>query len=280
MISIRTAALAMTAFLLLAPVDALASGQLMVHPTRVIFEGRTRTGEVEVLNNGAESATYRISLIRERMTDSGEFVLVDKPLPGENFADELIRFSPRQVTLPAGGSQLVRLQLRKPADLPAGEYRSHLMLQALPAPATIRRADAAQNGTEGLNVALNAIVSLSIPVIVRQGETTATVSLATLHVKRGRVTSDPPAVVFEIHRQGNRSLYGDIAVSFTQHGKELIVGRANGVAVYVPNLLRVMELPLQLPANQNLLNGRLRVSFSDRPDAGGKLLAEAALDLP
>lgn len=208
--------------------------------------------------------------------------MVDQPLPGENFANDLVRFSPRQVTLPPGGAQIVRLQLRKPADLAPGEYRSHLVFQALPrAQPAGAGGRAPTTASDGIDIELTAIVSLSIPVIVRQGETSATIALTNVSVKASPVAGDPPFLSFDLLREGNRSVYGDVVVSFTRRGgKELVVGRANGVAVYVPNGLRRAQVPLQLPPNQKLANGRLQVSFVERPESGGKVLADAKLDLP
>ncbi len=83
-------------WLLLAPP---AMADLMLHPTRVVFEKNQRAAQVELINNGTERATYRISLMNRRMTETGELVPVTEPLPGEQFADAMLVFSPRQVTL-------------------------------------------------------------------------------------------------------------------------------------------------------------------------------------
>ena len=258
---------------------ALAAGHLMIYPSRVVFEGRTRTAQLDLINNG-EACTYRISMNRERMTDTGQFVAVTTPLPGENFADEMIRFSPRQVTLPAGGAQAVRLQLRKSASLATGEYRVHLFFQALPPPRSIVATNPKPADPDSMGIALIPIVSISIPLIVREGNTSATLRLSNLRVSP-QTTTGPAALSFELHRDGNRSVYGDVIAYFTpSRGSELVIGRANGVAVYVPNQLRTAQLPIQMPAGQKLADGRLRVSFLDKPDAGGKVLAEAKLDLP
>jgi hypothetical protein len=39
-------------------------------------------------------------------------------------------------------------------------------------------------------------------------------------------------------------------------------------------------LELQPPSGLVLARGNLRLSYRERPEAGGKLLAEAAIDLP
>jgi P pilus assembly chaperone PapD len=281
MTSLRTILYLTTATLILAAVDSRAEGHLMVHPTRVIFEDRKRTAEVEVVNNGSDETTYRISLVRERMNDRGEFSFVDQLQQGENFADEMIHFSPRQVTLPPGAGQTVRLQVRKPADLADGEYRAHLMFQALPASKAFSAGDPAEATGAAIKIVLTPIVSISIPMIVRQGKTSATLTLADVKVKHPAAAGHSLAISFDIHRGGNRSVYGDLTVSFTPRGgRGLVVGRANGVAVYVPNSVRIIELPLQLPSFQALSGGTMLVSFSEQPDVGGKELARAILDLP
>ncbi|MEK9951769.1 MAG: molecular chaperone, partial [Curvibacter sp.] len=95
-------------------------------PTRIVLAKNPRAAPVELMNTGSEPETYRINLVNRRMGENGEFIAIETPGPGEQFADPLLRYSPRQVTIPPGGSQTVRILLRKPADLPAGEYRSHL----------------------------------------------------------------------------------------------------------------------------------------------------------
>src|SRR5688572_28815630 len=47
-------------------------GDLMVSPTRVVLEGRKRNAELTLINTGSQRATYRISFIQMRMTDTGE----------------------------------------------------------------------------------------------------------------------------------------------------------------------------------------------------------------
>jgi P pilus assembly chaperone PapD len=278
MVTRRTIAPVFAALSLLTSLETSASGHLMLHPTRVVFEGKTRTAEVDLINNGSEEATFRIYLVNERMTDHGEFVVVETPQAGEHFADELVRFSPRQVTLAPGGGQLVRLQLRKPANLPAGEYRTHLMFKALP-PSQAQQSNTPDAVEHGFRTEVTAVVSISIPIIVRQDETSAALSFAAVKLVPSK--NETAVLSFTLQRQGSRSVYGDIVVSFTPRGgAELIVGRANGVAVYVPNEARMAEIPLQLSPNQRLANGRIHVSFLDRPESGGKLLAESTLDLP
>ena len=82
-------------------------------------------------------------------------------------------------------------------------------------------------------------------------------------------------------RSGEFSVYGNFAVIYDMpSGDQLEVGRANGVAVYTNLDSRTFRLPLRLPDGIVLNGGRLRVTYSARPDAGGAVLAEAELAVP
>jgi P pilus assembly chaperone PapD len=265
-------------FLLLA-VPAMAD--LMVYPTRVVFEKNQRAAQLELINNGQESATYRISIVNRRMNEIGEFSPVDTPLAGELFAEELLRYSPRQVVLAPGAGQTIRISLRKPAGLPEGEYRSHLQFDRVPPAggASSMGPASAQPGEVG--VQLRALIGVSIPLIVRHGETKADLALTGLQLLKPAIAGQPPLAAAVLNRSGNRSIYGDLGASFTPRGgapQEL--GKAAGVAVYTPNPLRRVKLELRPPAGLVLAGGTLRLSFRERPEAGGKLLAEAAIELP
>lgn len=248
-----------------------AAANLMLHPTRIVFDKNQRAAQVELVNNGSSTLTYRISLVNRRMNETGEFSEANPPLPGEQFADEMLRHSPRQVVLAPGAAQTVRVQLRKPAELASGEYRSHLLFtqigDALPEPGA--------GASDGLEIKLTALLGASIPVIVRHGPTAATATLANLSLERAHA-GEPPVLAFEIQRQGNRSLYGDLVVMFTPDGgAEQTLARANGVAVYTPNPRRRVRIALP-PASAS---GMLRVVLQERADDGGKPLAEARLPL-
>jgi P pilus assembly chaperone PapD len=261
-------------WLLIAPP---AMADLMLHPTRLVFEKNGRAAQVELINNGSESATYRINLVNRRMTENGDFESITEPGPGEQFADGMLVYSPRQVTLAPGTTQTVRVMVRRPASLAAGEYRSHLHFEKLPEPGAA--ASVESQGQQGIGITLNVLVGASIPVIVRDGETGASVVLSDLALQRG--ADGRPVLALRMERSGNRSVYGDVVVSFTPAGgAEVEVARVGGLAVYTPNPMRRAALALSPPDGKPLAHGTLRVSYRERLEAGGKLLAQAALALP
>lgn len=138
-------------------------GELSVWPTRLLFDGRTRSLEIQVRNTGPKDATYRITCQHLQMNEDGSLA-ESGAFPAS--AVPLLRFSPRQVLLPAGEAQVVRLQLRKPAELAAGEYRTHLLFRAVPPAEATVPPPAPQRGVRML---LTPIPGLAIPVEVRHG---------------------------------------------------------------------------------------------------------------
>jgi hypothetical protein len=256
-----------------------AAADLMLHPTRLVFEKNQRAAQLDLINNGQETATYRIHLANRRMSETGEFSGVDTPAPNEQFADGMLRYSPRQVTLAPGTAQTVRIMLRKPAGLAPGEYRSHLMFERVAeARAQTSIEERSRDPESTLEIRLTPLIGVSIPLIVRHGQTSAVATIS--NVELLHPTNGQPAIVaFELRRSGNRSVYGDLTVTFTPgNGAEQRIASAGGVAVYTPNPLR--RIKMQFQSGVAPAHGTLRVVYRGRPEEGGKVLAEAVIQIP
>lgn len=263
----------------LSPSPALAD--LMLYPTRVVIEGGKRSAQVEIVNRGLEPETYRISIVNRRMSDNGEILPADTAQPGEHFADAMLRYTPRQVTLQSGASQTVRIMVRKPADLAPGEYRSHLQFDRIGSSTGAADLEAAAKAAPNeLSIVLKALIGASIPVIVRHGETSASVTLHALKVEPAKNDAETE-LSFAFRREGNRSVYGDIIATYDAPGRQPIeIAKVTGIAVYVPNTERKARLPLKLPKGTILRGGEIRLRYSERPEAGGAVIAEAVLPIP
>jgi len=275
--SLNVAAALASALALAATANAQSGPRdLLVTPTRIVFEGRLRAAEVTLVNTGSATATYRISFVNLRMNEAGGTREIETAgaEPGELFADSLIRYSPRQVTLEPKMVQTVRLQVRLPADLPAGEYRSHLLFRAVPAAALPAKSS---DLSKGFSVELTPIYGISIPVIVRHGETSAAATLSALDLVPPAEAGAPPTLHFRIGRTGNRSVYGNFTATFVPAGGQpSVVGIVKGVALYTPNSVRSAELVLRMPPGVSLENGRLHLAYT-KQEKGNETLAEADL---
>lgn len=247
---------------------ALAAGDLLVAPTRVILDG-SRGTEVVLNNIGNTPATYRISLEIKRMTADGRLdeIAEENVTTAERAALDMIVFSPRRVTLPPNQPQVVRVGVRLPEGTPPGEYRAHMLFRAVPdaAPATAEPKPV----SEGVSIALTPIYGITIPVIVRVGDLGAEASIGEAWVSE---TQDGPAFNFDLSRTGNRSVYGDIEVTRPGLAEPLLVAR--GIAVYPEVGARKVSLrvPGELAAK---LKGPVQIRYTEDREIGGGTIDEA-----
>lgn len=259
--------------------SAYAAASLAIAPTRVVFEGRTRTASVSLINRGTEPATFRIEFEEKQMTEDGQIKEIKSPEKGGMYSSNMVRYSPRQIILPPGQAQVVRLLLRKPPNLKQGEYRSHLQFREVPADSGQSIKGAVTNN-KGLNINIIPIVAISIPVIVRHGKLEASTSLKDLKFTPVKDNPQSGQLDMVIHRTGNSSVYGNFVVNLDQgKGEDIIVAKINGIAVYTPNATRRFSIKLQAPDGVKLDHGTLKVKYSVPPDSGDRLLAESSLKL-
>jgi len=254
---------ALAASLLLSGISSklYAAGNIMVTPTRIVFEQRDRSAQVTLVNQSDKASNFRISFVRQNMTENGEFVAVGEGEPGM-FSDSMIRFSPRQINLPPGQSQVIRLALRRPADLADGEYRSHMLFQALPESSSSNVEEITQPKPEGITIELVPIIGVSIPVIVRQGNLSSSVSLSNAEIVYSDQSAGKADILVNINRQGNRSAYGDLRVTYAPEGAApLVLAQANSVAVYANMSTRRFRMPLNLPTGFNLQKAAVNLVF-------------------
>lgn len=259
--------------------NALAGvGDLMVAPTRIIFEERDRSAQVNLINRGTEAATYRIEFVQMRMEEDGQLIEITEANENEKFANEIIRYSPRQIVLEPNIGQTIRLMLRKPKDLPAGEYRSHLLFYALPSEGVgddIERRQATDK--EGFSVAITAVFRISIPVIVRHGDLNAHFEISHLEL----LAEEEPKINLRFDRQGNRSVYGDLDILFTPNGETEphLLRHMKDFVLYTSNDTRTLDTELHIPDGLSLHNGILEAVFTGRDDGMESILARRQLIL-
>jgi P pilus assembly chaperone PapD len=252
---------------------AQAAGDLLVAPTRIVLDG-PRGAEVVLNNVGTEPATYRISLELKRMRADGslEEIEPENATPQERATLDMLFYSPRRVTLPPNQPQTIRIGVRAPAGLADGEYRAHLLFRAVPDAAPVVAADAGP--ASGVSIALTPIYGVAIPVIVRHGTLSATAAIANPRLENDG-TND--ILAFDLSRQGNRSVYGEVIVMRQGVATPVVVAR--GVAIYPERDSRTVALPIT-PEQAALLRGAITVRYVEDRDLGSRLIAETSTVLP
>lgn len=259
----------------LRPFPVRAQGDLLITPSRVVFEGATSSEVLNLANTGVDTVRYLISFIQYKMTTDGSFEEITVPETGQYFADDHIRYFPRNVVLAPKESQVVKIQLIKTKQLNPGEYRSHLYFRSVPEQKPLGE-DEIITDTSTISVRLTPVFGITIPVIIRVGESTAKTAISDLSLSKA---NNKAILTVTLNRSGNMSVYGNISVDYiSPEGKISQVGLIKGVAVYTPNTIRKISLTLNLPGDNTLdEKGKLRVVYTSASDL--KMITLAELDV-
>jgi P pilus assembly chaperone PapD len=246
---------------------AHAAGDLLVAPTRVILD--SRRGTQVILNNvGDEEATYRISLVLRRMNDDGRLTEVEDINANDKEKSVLstIRYAPKRVTLPPNQPQSIRIGVQGTETLADGEYRAHLLFQSIPKPR-----DVTKDGTPGneIKIQLIPIYGISIPIIVRKGTLKATAAIANARIGS---SVEGPALMFELQRSGDKSVFGEVRVTKPGEREPVIVAKA--IAVYPEVGSRKVILDLDPAELAKLKGSEAVISYYESSEVGGGLITQ------
>ena len=257
--------------------NSFAQGDLIISPSRVVFDGKKQTEELNLVNNGKDTAIYTISFVQKVMKEDGSFENIEKPDSGQKFADSYLRVFPRTIKLAPGEPQVIKIQYDRRKDMMAGEYRSHLYFRAEKNNTPIGLDKAAVDPTK-LIVQLEPVYGITIPVIIRSGIVTATSTIS--NVKMLNLQDTIQNLHFIINRVGNASLFGDIEIEFTPKlGKPYSVGEMNGVGVYTNINKRIMVVKLNNKSGKKLQNGKLKVQYISRKDNKQVILSQSEIEI-
>jgi fimbrial chaperone protein len=212
------------------------SANLLVSPTRVMFDEKDRTKDIVLINTTTQERSYRIEWAEKGVNTAGKYTDI---LEGQvdSAASEFIRYSPRQVTLLSGERQVVKLMLRRTRNMQQPEYRSHILFTALP----LRETEDDSN-QEGMRIKLNVLTSYSLPVMIRTITPDISVKIDKIELKKGK--NAQPVIQVELSKVGSSSASGNINVYFREDGQseEKKVGILNGVNIFHESSMRLAEL--------------------------------------
>lgn len=261
---------------LFAVTSMYGQGNLLVSPKRLVFDGNKKNLEINLANTGTDTSRYLVSIMEIRMKEDGSFEEIKEPDAGQNFSSKYLRFFPRSVSLGPNEAQTIKVQLVKADKLAPGEYRSHIYFRAIPKEKPLGE-NAEQTKDSSIVVKLTPVFGITIPAIIRVGESNTKVNFtdAAFNI----VGDTIPRINMSINRTGNMSTYGNILVDLVaNNGTTTQVGSANGVAVYTPNTLRRFAFDLDKSKKINYHSGKLHVTYQSESADNPVKLAE--YDIP
>lgn len=237
-----------------------------------MVDEENRSATMTLRNTSTGPRTYRLSWEDKRATEAGNYIEVAE---GEDWpsAQELIRFSPRQITVGPGENQTVRFSFRPPSDLPSGEYRSHLLLKVIP---DISEPSSTLEGTgPGENVGIQVFMQLSfsIPIVARYNTDAPTVSIG--DVKAVPVESgNGLGLELSFNREGNASSFGNITVEMQRDSESKVeqIGKFEELSIFREINKRKVTIPLR---DKSIPKGAVvRIAYVGANEYKGTLWAE------
>lgn len=252
--------LCLALLLVTAAFSTLEAQGVLVAPTSIFIEGRSRSATVLLVNPNDEPAEVELSVTYGyTVTDSaGNFSLwtTEAPDTTEPSAAGWIRIFPRRVAIEPRAQQLVRLLVTPPAGIPDGEYWARLVVLARGGKLAVEAATDSGSVSVGLAVEVRTI----LPVLYRSGQVTTGAAIQALQAQR---SGDSLAVRARLGRNGEAAALGSFrAILLDSAGTER--GRADlPVSVYAPIEPRLV-IPLDsVPAGRYAV----RTEFvAERPD--------------
>lgn len=209
-------------------INQVAQANLMITPNRINFDARDRVQDVILINSGNVARTYRLSWRENIAVPEGGYKEITLDDPNVDALSPFVRFSPRQVTLQPGERQVVKLQLRKRANMDASEYRSHLLFTALPPEQ--ETSNQAPQPQDGMSFKLDLLMNYTIPVLYHPNAGKVMVNADFQEIKRRKDTSAD--FVFKLSRAGDVSSYGRLEMYANINGETKRIGLANNVSVF------------------------------------------------
>lgn len=176
------------------------------------------------------------------------------------------------MALAPGESQSIRLQLTRTSEMQEGEYRSHIYFRSVLSDTPLERKSEPAKDTTVISISLKAVFGISVACIIRKGENNTTALISNVLFERDEEAK--PYINFDIVREGNMSLFGDIKVNFHQGQQKHEVALIRGLAVYTPNVLRKCRIRLK---DFDYSNGHFEILYFTADGRKKSIIAEGKL---
>lgn len=220
-------------FLFLLPINSVLA-RIQVYPLKVFLDQRNKGAEVTARNLSSQAGNYRISTILFNQKENGQMAIQSSDEEYDKDLSNYVRFSPRVVQLGPGESQTVRLFIRNVAELPEGDYRTHLRFeQTLESFQSNRDND--DLVTDGqIKTGLDTRIAVSIPLFYRKGSPEYGLSLENLEVNIDKEKIENSTFSVTLNKAGEAFAYGSIYLYLlNQDGEKQQIGFVNGAQSFI-----------------------------------------------
>lgn len=270
-------------FLIYSEAEANSLSGISVTPTRIILSDKKRSAAITLRNTSNSVISYRLNFVEMGFDNNGELMKlpVAQQPNGFNSLRSHVRFSPRQVKLVAGASQVIRVMVQRDPDLVDAEYRSHLEILVLPDVSDNNYFNESIIGAQK-KVLPTVVTSLGVtlPVVWRKGELDASGGVDNL-VFFTAPSGALRAASLDITRSGERSIFGDLYVYLkAKDGSKQLIASLKDYGVYHPYKKESIVFPARSIHKDDLERAdEVWVEFvNDESAVGSKIIFNKRID--
>jgi len=227
-----------------------ATAMIDIVPQKIVMEARDRNADFTILNLYNKTGTFRVELLSYRQDENGIYQKLESPLNSDFDPNNIVRFSPRQFTLEPGAKQKVRLLIRKPGNLPDGEYRFHVK--------TSRFASDEERKENQGSVSIVMNTGIVIPVVVRHGKT-----FSDAKITQANMTQSGNEMVIDVEREGSASTIGQLNIYEINGIKEEKIGTISNANIFEEITQRRFKVPLKKRPDSEVV-----IRYSDEVQKG------------
>lgn len=236
-----------------------ALADMLITPTMVVFDGRDRFASVTIVNTGNEVKAYEFGWeFFDMKEEDGTYLLQDKSVTDFDLSEHIV-FAPRRVNLLPGAKQKIRMALRRPAEIPDGDYHVHFKFSSIPAELA---AGEVLNGKAAMGVSI--AVSYAIPVVLRAGDVQVKADIGEISLSRDARSGFINVAVPVTRVEGDYSVLGYMRIFHVVDGREELVGELSNANIFSEINSRVFDVHL----TKEITGGALKVvlRYYDKAD--------------
>ena len=219
------------AFLSIILCEISAFANLSLTPQRIELNNSNRMQSVLLINEAKEVVTYRLGFRYQSMDSSGGLQAVTpeeeklmKPI------EQMVMFSPKQVTLQPNKTQTVKFTFRNISTATLDEYNSFIVFQELDnSPKIPQLSDQPAEGEVAIKV--KPLFKISIPIFVSNANNT---TQSTAEIANLKIDKDLNVLTFDVNNTGKYSLTGRVVAKFFKDKKLLGEFEQKGITMFNP----------------------------------------------
>ena len=235
-----------------------AKAGLSVFPTKIKFEGKDRYEEIIITNRSKKTETYRASLEKIIIDENNDITISKEDRP----IKKMIRYSPRSnIRVKPSKSQTVRIMLRKPKDLKAGIYSTHIKIETLPEESLGIDAQSTENalGKGQIGLKLMPLMSFSVPVKIKHGNIDFS---SKAEIESFEIDTEKNSVLVKLKKIGLDTKKSKIKIIHRDKNNKVLSVDKN---IALPSYLDKINITIDVDKEYlNLKNKKIEVIIEDR----------------